>query len=108
MKVLVTGPFGNIGKHTVDELISQGHQVRCFATDRKPNRKAAKKYGGQIETVWGDVRFPADVDKAVQDQEAVVHLAYVIPSTCSTSGISSEDRPEWAWGGQCEGDQERR
>ena len=63
MRVLLAGPFGNIGKSTLDELLKQGHQVTCFARDRRENRKTAKKYGSQIRVVWGDLRDPAHVSQ---------------------------------------------
>jgi nucleoside-diphosphate-sugar epimerase len=43
-----------------------------------------------VEVFWGDLRRPEDAAAAVQGQEAVVHLAFVLPP-------ASEDRPEWAY-----------
>jgi len=80
MKVLLTGAFGNIGTSTLEELVKQGHIVRCF--DLK-------------EVVWGDLRRPEDVAAAVRDQEVVVHLAFIIPKLSAT-GVESEARPAWA------------
>ena len=96
MKVLVTGPFGNIGTSTIEELVRQGHRVRCFARDREANRKAAEKYGDKIEVVWGDIRSPDDVAAAVTNQEAILHLAFAIPYDESITGTSSEHQPELA------------
>ncbi|MBW2060676.1 MAG: NAD(P)-dependent oxidoreductase [Deltaproteobacteria bacterium] len=45
--------------------------------------------------MWGDLRRPADAAASMQDQEVVVHLAFVIPRLSAT-GVSSEDDPEWA------------
>jgi len=39
--------------------------------------------------VWGDLRYHDDVAAAVQDQEVVIHLAFIMPP-------ASEERPEWA------------
>jgi len=96
MKVLVTGPFGNIGQSTLDELLRQGHQVRCFDIKTKANEKTAKKYDDKIGVVWGDIRKPEDVAKAVEGQDVVIHMCFIIPTTMSITGISSEDKPEWA------------
>ncbi len=90
MKVLLTGAFGNIGTNAIEKLIEQGHQVRCFDLKTKVNERTTQRFKGQIEVVWGDVRRPDDVAAAVQDQDVVVHLAFVLPPL-------SEDRPEWAW-----------
>jgi short-subunit dehydrogenase len=95
MKVLLTGAFGNVGKSALEELLKQGHTVRCFDLKTKANEKAARKLKGQIEVVWGDLRRPQDVAAAVRDQDVVVHLAFIIPKL-SVTGVESEARPDWA------------
>ncbi|MBN1177711.1 MAG: SDR family NAD(P)-dependent oxidoreductase [Anaerolineae bacterium] len=95
MKVLLTGAFGNVGVSTLEELLEQGHTVRCFDLKTKANEKTARRYGDRIEVAWGDLRNPADVAAAVQGQDAVIHLAFIIPKM-SVTGVESEDRPEWA------------
>lgn len=95
MKVLLTGAFGNIGMHTLRELLAQGYTVRCFDVPTKANRRQARQTRGRCDVVWGDLRRPEDVAKAVQGQDAIVHLAFVIPKL-SMTGISSEDRPDFA------------
>jgi nucleoside-diphosphate-sugar epimerase len=95
MKVLLTGAFGNVGTSTLEELVKQGHTVRCFDLRTKANEKAARRFGDQIEVVWGDLRRPEDVAAAVRDQEVVVHLAFIIPKMSAT-GVESEARPDWA------------
>lgn len=79
MKVLLTGAFGNIGSHTVPELLRRGHQVRCFDLDTPATRAVAARHAGKIDVVWGDVREPASVARAVDGVEAVLHLAALIP-----------------------------
>lgn len=96
MNVLVTGAFGNIGESTIQELVKQGHRVRCFDVKTKGNEKTAKKYKGEVEVVWGDIRRLSDVTSAVQDQDAVVHLAFVIGSNTSLTGRSCNDDPQWS------------
>lgn len=95
MKVLLTGAFGNVGTSTLEELVKQGHSVRCFDLKTKANEKAARRFNGQIEVVWGDLRRPDDVAAAVRDQEVVIHLAFIIPKL-SVTGVESESRPDWA------------
>lgn len=96
MNVLLTGAFGNIGTSTLNELIRRGHQVRCFDLRTSVNRKAARRFGGRIEVVWGDLRRQEEIAAAVEDQDVVVHLAFVIPKMSHT-GFESEARPEWAY-----------
>lgn len=79
MKILLTGAFGNLGMSTLHTLLHQGHQVRCFVTRRNVHRRTARHFAGKIELVQGDIREPADVAKAVQDQEMIIHLAYMLP-----------------------------
>jgi nucleoside-diphosphate-sugar epimerase len=95
MKVLLTGAFGNIGVHALRELLAQGYAVRCFDVATKANKRHARQARGRFEVVWGDLRRPDDVARAVQGQDAIVHLAFVIPKL-SMTGVSSEDRPDFA------------
>jgi len=87
MKVLVTGPFGNVGGHTLPELRRQGHEVRAVARLSTANRKAAKAH--DVEVVWGDITDPAAVARAADGVHTVIHLAAVIPPT-------SDEQPDWA------------
>jgi UDP-glucose 4-epimerase len=95
MNVLLTGAFGNVGISALEELLAQGHQVRCFDLRTKANVKKARRYGDQIEVVWGDLRNADEVAAAVRDQDVVVHLAFIIPKLSAT-GVESEACPEWA------------
>jgi nucleoside-diphosphate-sugar epimerase len=95
MKVLLTGAFGNVGTSTLQELIRQGHTVRCFDLKNRANVKTVRQFNGQIEAVWGDLRRPEDIAAAVSGQEVVIHLAFIIPKLSAT-GFESEDHPDWA------------
>jgi UDP-glucose 4-epimerase len=95
MRVLLTGAFGNIGRSTIDELVSRGHQVRCFDIRNRTNEKIARQYGDKIDVFWGDLRQPETLAAAVMDQDAVLHVGFVIPKL-SVTGIGSEDQPDWA------------
>jgi nucleoside-diphosphate-sugar epimerase len=95
MRVLLTGAFGNIGSATVEEALRRGHSVRCFDLRTSANERAARRLGRDVEVVWGDLRREEDVARAVEGQDAVVHLGFVIPKLSAT-GRSSEDEPEWA------------
>ena len=97
MKVLLTGAFGNIGQATLEELIRRGHDVRCFDVPTRQNKKAARRYANApAEIQWGDLRNLDDVRNATFDRDVVLHVAFVIP-TLSATGVSSEDRPDWAY-----------
>lgn len=95
MRVLLTGAFGNVGRSTLQELLARGHTVRCFDMPTKANVRAARRFRDRIEVFWGDLRRPEDLAAAVQGQDVVIHLAFIIPKLSAT-GVSSEDRPDWA------------
>ncbi|HJW89597.1 MAG TPA: NAD(P)-dependent oxidoreductase [Anaerolineales bacterium] len=95
MQILLTGAFGNLGVSTLEELLNRGHQVRAFDIMTRTNLHSARRYQDRLEVCWGDLRDPASLFAAVQDQQAVIHLGYVIPRLSAT-GVNSEDRPEWA------------
>ena len=81
-RVLVTGAFGNIGRHAVRELCAAGHRVRALGHGARPSmeeRALARSFGAPVEVVRGDVRDRAAMDRAVRDVDCVVHLAFVIP-----------------------------
>ena len=67
MRVLVTGASGLLGRAVAAELISAGHEVRCF--QRRPSGVAG------AEDLLGSVTEPDEVASAVSGQDAVVHLA---------------------------------
>jgi UDP-glucose 4-epimerase len=95
MRVLLTGAFGNVGRSTIDELLKQGHHVRCFDIRCRANEKIARKYGKKVEVFWGDLRREKDLEAAVVEQDTVLHVGFVIPKL-SVTGVGSEDKPDWA------------
>lgn len=70
MKVLVTGASGNGGQAVCRALASAGFEVR-MADVAPPSAEDLK----QVEFVRCDTRTPADVRRAVEGVDAVVHLA---------------------------------
>lgn len=95
MRVLLTGAFGNVGQVTLAELIAQGHQVRCFDVRSKTNERLARSLPPSVEVRWGDLRRPSDVVRAVEGQEAVIHLAFLIPRLAAT-GVDIDKCPDLA------------
>ncbi|HEV2415893.1 MAG TPA: NAD(P)H-binding protein [Candidatus Dormibacteraeota bacterium] len=65
MNVLVTGGTGVLGRHVVAKLRQQGHRARIFS--RQPR--------GHVDAVQGDMKTGANLDKAVEGIDAVVHAA---------------------------------
>jgi len=79
MKILITGGAGFIGSHTADLLIKKGHSVRILdLLDPQIHGKNASfpdYLHPDIETMYGDVCQPKDVEKAVEGIDAVYHFA---------------------------------
>lgn len=95
MRVLLTGPFGNIGSHTTAELLRQGHQVRAFDLRKPRTEKVAQRFANQIEVRWGDIRNEvlrraAAPDRAAEHPQAVA----VLESTANQVDHHRRVRPE--------------
>jgi UDP-glucose 4-epimerase len=72
MRILVTGGAGFIGSHTAQALVKLGHAVMVFdnlSTGHRENVPAG------CTLVEGDVRDYALIERCVQGQNAVLHLA---------------------------------
>ncbi|WP_433788993.1 SDR family oxidoreductase [Actinoplanes sp. CA-252034] len=72
MRVFVTGATGWIGSHTVDELLSAGHEVTGLArSDAGENSLRAKG----ARSLRGDLDDLDALRRGTEDADAVVHLA---------------------------------
>ncbi len=82
MKVLVTGGAGFIGSHLCDELLTHGYEVRVLdnlSPQVHGERTTPPDYlSDQVEFIYGDVRDPDAVCKALQNVAAVFHLAAAV------------------------------
>ncbi|KQR24093.1 nucleoside-diphosphate sugar epimerase [Agreia sp. Leaf335] len=67
MRVLVTGASGFLGGAVAREIATAGHEVRTF--QRRPSGVVG------VDDVLGSLKSPADVARAVEGVDAVVHLA---------------------------------
>jgi len=72
MRVLVTGGGGFIGSHVVDRLLDRGITPRIFDLSASPYHSPL-----EVETFTGSITDPANLDLAMRDCDAVVHLAAV-------------------------------
>jgi len=82
-KVLVTGSDGFIGSHLVELLIREGYEVKAFVMYNSMNSwgwldSLNNDIKSEIEVVSGDIRDPFVVKNAMQQCDAVCHLAALI------------------------------
>ena len=77
-RVLVTGGAGFIGSHTVDLLLKKGYRVRVLDSLTPPvhhNRQMPEYCSPDAEFVHGDVCDKVAWQRALEDVDAVFHLA---------------------------------
>src|SRR3954470_1205073 len=77
-RILITGGAGFIGSHLADEVLSAGYRVRALDSlvpqaHEQRTRPAYLDEG--VELIIGDVRNAEVVARALDDVDAVVHLA---------------------------------
>jgi UDP-glucose 4-epimerase len=78
MRVLLTGAFGNVGLSTLEELINNGNKVRTFDMPTARNKRKARRYAC-IEPIWGDIRSPQTLERALAGVDVIIHTAAIIP-----------------------------
>ena len=85
MRILVTGGAGFIGSHTVDALLSKGHEVRVYDNldpqvhgARTSGFKLPDYFDARAEFIYGDVRDRQALKSALEGVEGIFHLAAAV------------------------------
>ena len=89
--VLVTGAFGNVGRHVLRALLADGRRVVATDLRRTATERAAREVDGIVEIRWADLTSAPAVRDLVHDvaPQAVLHLAAVIPpATYAVPGVA--------------------
>lgn len=73
--VLVTGATGFIGRRVVAHLSAAGHEVRCLVRPAYEERRLPP--GVTVHMVAGDLADPPALRVALQNVDAVIHLASI-------------------------------
>lgn len=72
---MVTGGCGFIGSHVVDALLDRGHEVAVLDDLSTGKRENLPHANPRLRFVQGSVTRPGDIDVAIRNAAAVVHLA---------------------------------
>lgn len=83
MRVLVTGAEGFIGSHLVESLLHANHDVTAYVLYNSFNNAgwlSSRDFLGleQTKVILGDIRDTDSIQRAVKDQEVIIHLASLI------------------------------
>ena len=80
-RILITGGTGFIGSHLAEKLIAEGYDITILAMRNiiedieAENLKLLKNIGAKI--VFGDLRHIKTLEKAVEGNQVVIHLAAI-------------------------------
>lgn len=85
--IMITGAFGNVGRSAIAAALEEGHDLTAFDRPSRANLAYAKSLAarpakgkeGSFRFVAGDIRDAKAVEGALQGQEALIHLAAIIP-----------------------------
>lgn len=79
-RVLVTGASGEIGLKVIEMLLNKtDYLIRVLSLPDRFSKRRLKRFSGKIEFVWGDITQKKQSQKAVEDCQAVIHLAAILP-----------------------------
>jgi nucleoside-diphosphate-sugar epimerase len=79
MRVLVTGGAGYIGNYVVEEALENGHDVRVLDSFLFGNDALDPlRDDDRLDVTEGDIRHIEDLSYAMEDVDAVIHLAGIV------------------------------
>ncbi len=79
MRVLVTGGAGYIGNYVVEEVLDNGHEVRVLDSFLFGDHALDPlRDNDRLEVKEGDIRHIEDLSYAMEDVDAVIHLAGIV------------------------------
>jgi nucleoside-diphosphate-sugar epimerase len=79
LRTTITGGAGYVGALVARELVAAGHEVRALDSLLHGQEDVADALRSEgVEVQLGDVRDPADRERALDGADAVVHLAAIV------------------------------
>lgn len=79
--ILLTGGTGFLGRHLLPRLAAEGRRVRALSR--------ARREGGGVEWVQGDLTDPASLPAAVEGVDTVVHAGAVLRAGASLESVNA-------------------
>lgn len=78
--ILITGGAGTVGREIVKKLINNPeYHVTCFDLNSSKNRSILRPFKSKMDLVFGDIRDKKTVNRLVENQDYIIHLAAIIP-----------------------------
>ena len=78
-RILVTGGAGFVGTHLVEHLLGRGDDVVVLdSLEPRCTSETSPRFPDGVSFIHGDVGDPVAADRALEDVEAVVHLAAAV------------------------------
>ena len=80
-RILLTGATGTVGREVLSRLCERqgNYAVTVFDKKTKYSKKILKKYARCCRIIFGDISVISDIREACAGQDAVIHLAAIIP-----------------------------
>ena len=80
-RILITGASGTVGSALLKQILKfkDNYDVTVFDIESRRSKKIFAKYKDQIKCIYGDITDQHDVETACMFQDAVIHLAAIIP-----------------------------
>jgi nucleoside-diphosphate-sugar epimerase len=80
-KILLTGASGTVGKEIFKELISriEEFEISLLLRPSRKNKRHFKPWKKIVNIIWGDIQNYDDVEKAVSNNDIIIHAAGVLP-----------------------------
>ena len=80
-RVLLTGASGTVGKEVLKQLFELTDTIEITVFDKKSanSRSFYRKFGKNINIIYGDIADKNDVSKTCKNIDVVFHLAAIIP-----------------------------
>ena len=79
-RILLTGASGTVGLETLQHLVKNpNYEITIFDVETKNSVKKLSSFRNSVEIVYGDIGNMTDIEKVSVNQDAVIHLAAIIP-----------------------------